>query len=102
MKLRRWRFGAAAGVLISAAAIAPPALCDPCEAIPTKGPMPAYLHHGATFSGPVVYVGDQRLHAKTIRRKIEEGVWIENRHYRRVPDSRVLIDVEGFKAWVEG
>jgi len=39
---------------------------------------------------------------KAIRRKIEEGVWIENRHYRRAPDNRVLIDVEGFKAWVEG
>lgn len=34
------------------------ALCDPCKAIPDHGPMPTYLQHGATFSGPVVYVGD--------------------------------------------
>ena len=31
---------------------------DPCRAIPDRGPMPSYLHRGAQFSGPVVYVGD--------------------------------------------
>lgn len=31
---------------------------DPCKAIPDRGPMPSYLHRGAHFSGPVVYVGD--------------------------------------------
>ena len=35
-----------------------PTLADPCKAIPDKGPMPAYLSPGATFSGRVVYVGD--------------------------------------------
>jgi endonuclease YncB( thermonuclease family) len=35
-----------------------PAHADPCKAIPDKGPMPAYLHRGAAFAGPVVYVGD--------------------------------------------
>ena len=39
---------------------------------------------------------------KAIRRKIEEGVWLENRHYRRAPDGHVLIDVEGVQQWVEG
>jgi endonuclease YncB( thermonuclease family) len=34
------------------------ALADPCKAIPDKGPLPAYLASGSTFSGPVVYVGD--------------------------------------------
>jgi micrococcal nuclease len=34
------------------------AAADPCEAIPRDGPMPVYLHKGATFSGPVPYVGD--------------------------------------------
>lgn len=36
-----------------AAVIATPTLADPCKAIPDRGPMPAYLHPGATFSGPV-------------------------------------------------
>lgn len=31
---------------------------------------------------------------KAVRRKIEEGVWIEGRHFRRAPDNRVLIDTD--------
>ena len=38
--------------------IASAAHADPCKAIPDRGPMPAYLYAGATFAGPVVYVGD--------------------------------------------
>lgn len=41
-----------------AAALATPALADPCKAIPDRGSMPSYLKRGATFSGPVSYVGD--------------------------------------------
>lgn len=37
---------------------ATPALADPCKAIPDRGPLPPYLSRGATFSGPVSYVGD--------------------------------------------
>ena len=44
--------------LAAALAIAGPALADPCKAIPDKGPMPAYLSKGRTFSGPVTYIGD--------------------------------------------
>lgn len=39
-------------------AVASAAHADPCEAIPDRGPMPAFLHKGARFAGPVVYVGD--------------------------------------------
>ncbi|WP_332654514.1 thermonuclease family protein [Brevundimonas sp.] len=35
-----------------------PAWADPCEAIPERGPMPAYLAFGATFSGAVSHVID--------------------------------------------
>lgn len=34
------------------------AVADPCKAMPDKGPMPAHLRSGKTFSGPVTYVGD--------------------------------------------
>lgn len=44
--------------LLGAMAVATIARADPCKAIPDRGPMPAYLHRGASFSGPVVYVGD--------------------------------------------
>lgn len=38
--------------------LATPALADPCKAIPDKGPMPSYLYRGATFTGPIGYIGD--------------------------------------------
>ena len=40
------------------ASVASYALADPCKAIPDKGPLPTQLSRGASFSGPVVYVGD--------------------------------------------
>lgn len=39
-------------------AVAGSALAGPCKAIPDRGPAPAWLSRGATFSGPVVYVAD--------------------------------------------
>ena len=39
---------------------------------------------------------------KAVRRKIEDGVWIANRHYRKAPDGHIMIDVRGFERWVEG
>lgn len=39
---------------------------------------------------------------KAIRRKIEEGVWLEGREYRRAPDGHILVDMEGYYRWVEG
>jgi hypothetical protein len=37
---------------------------------------------------------------KAIERKRHEGVWREGREYRRAPDGRILIDLEGYEAWV--
>lgn len=39
---------------------------------------------------------------KAVRRKIEEGVWILGKHYRKAPDGAILIDIQGFDRWVEG
>lgn len=39
---------------------------------------------------------------KAVYHKIEGGVWIESLQYRRAPDGRILIDVEGYERWVEG
>ena len=38
---------------------------------------------------------------KAIQRKIETGVWIEGHQYRRAPDGRVMVDLEGYAKWVE-
>jgi hypothetical protein len=37
-----------------------------------------------------------------IEGKIASGAWVEGREYRRAPDSRILVDIEGFEKWVEG
>lgn len=39
-------------------ALACPALADPCKAVPDRGPTPAHLRPGSTFSGRVVHVID--------------------------------------------
>ncbi|WP_174998278.1 excisionase [Burkholderia lata] len=41
------------------------------------------------------------LSQKAIRRKIEDGKWIEGREYRRSPDGGIFISVKGFANWVE-
>lgn len=39
---------------------------------------------------------------KAVRRKIEEGVWLEGKQYKRAPDGHILVDLEGYEKWVEG
>lgn len=38
---------------------------------------------------------------KAVERKIEDGVWVEGREYRRAPDRNILIDMKGYDRWVE-
>lgn len=33
--------------------------------------------------------------------KIDKGVWMEGREYRRAPDGHILIDILGYEKWVE-
>lgn len=40
--------------------------------------------------------------AKAIYIKINRGVWMEGKEYRRAPDNVVLVDVEGVERWVLG
>ncbi|MBW7902985.1 MAG: excisionase [Rhodocyclaceae bacterium] len=39
---------------------------------------------------------------KAVRRKIEEGVWLEGKQYVRAPDGHILVSMDGYYAWVEG
>lgn len=36
---------------------------------------------------------------KAIRRKIEDGRWLEHHEYVRAPDGSILIDQEGYELW---
>jgi hypothetical protein len=38
---------------------------------------------------------------KAVRRKIEEGHWLEGREFRRAPDGHILVDLTGYEKWVE-
>jgi hypothetical protein len=39
---------------------------------------------------------------KAVQRKIEEGKWIEGRHYRRAPDGHVTMNLQAYYRWVDG
>lgn len=39
---------------------------------------------------------------KAVERKIEDGVWVEGREWKKAPDGHRLISLEGYKRWVEG
>ena len=38
---------------------------------------------------------------KAVRRKIQEGVWIEGHEYKKAPDGHILIDLRGYETWAE-
>lgn len=37
---------------------------------------------------------------KAVRRKIEEGVWLQGRHYHKAPDGRITMDLQEYYRWV--
>ena len=78
---RRGRFERASKIAAVAALLAQPAFADPCTAIPDRGPSPAWLRHGATFAGPVVYVGDGDglCLASVPGREADKSTWAEVR-----------------------
>lgn len=41
------------------------------------------------------------LTEKAIRRKMQEGHWIEGREYRKGPDGRIYVSLQGVERWVE-
>lgn len=36
-----------------------------------------------------------------VRKRIERGVWLENREWRRGPDGRLYVDLKGLERWIE-
>jgi len=39
---------------------------------------------------------------KAVRRKIEDGIWVQGHHWRKAPDGRVSMDLQAYYNWVEG
>lgn len=50
------------------------------------------VHLAATLTG---------LTEKSIRRRIEEGRWLDGREYRRAPDGGIFVSMKGYSSWVE-
>lgn len=42
------------------------------------------------------------LSDRAIRRKIQEGKWVEGKQYRRSPDGGIFISLKGYQQWLEG
>ena len=38
---------------------------------------------------------------KAVRKKIENGIWLDGKEYKKSPDGRIVIDLEGYRRWVE-
>jgi hypothetical protein len=38
---------------------------------------------------------------KAVRRKLEDGVWIEGKHYKKAPDGRITMNLQEYYKWVE-
>ncbi|WP_414868567.1 excisionase [Pseudomonas sp. IT-347P] len=47
------------------------------------------------------FSGDSGYTEAAIRAKIADGTWGKDHVWRKAPDGRVLIDVDGYEAWVE-
>jgi hypothetical protein len=41
------------------------------------------------------------LSERAIRRKMQDGKWLEGREYRKSPDGGIFISIKGYMAWVE-
>ncbi|SFD03667.1 excisionase [Collimonas sp. OK412] len=39
---------------------------------------------------------------KAVRRKIEDGIWIQGKHYQKAPDGHITMNMQGYYKWVEG
>ncbi len=40
------------------------------------------------------------LSEEAIRKRLQRGIWVEGKQFRKAADGRVWIDTEGIEAWV--
>ncbi len=72
--------------------------------LPTKRPPP---QEEPVLVAPAPYVTIKMfalisgLTEKAIRRKMEDGKWVDGKEYRRSPDGGIFISIKGYQKWVE-
>lgn len=37
-----------------------------------------------------------------VRAKIKRGVWLHEKHWRKAPDNRIVLNVQAINAWMGG
>lgn len=68
---------------------------------PLAVPAPANAYPTAPYVTIPLAAALTGYSAKAIRRKIECGMWLEGREFRKAPDGHVLISIKGYQQWVE-
>lgn len=73
-----------------------------CDAAEAQSAVPKKPHVGPLAETVTVGLAAQALGLSeaAIRRKIQEGVWIEGRQYHRAPDKKIYIDLPQVTTWV--
>ena len=65
------------------------------------------MEHAAVAVTPARYVTVELaatitgLSEGAVRKRIERGIWLENREWRKGPDNRIWVDMKGVEKWVE-
>lgn len=48
-----------------------------------------------------VFAGLTGYSEKAVRRKIEDGVWLSGKHFKKAPDGRITMNLQEYYKWVE-
>lgn len=67
----------------------------------TYKPEPIVGAHPAPYVTVALAALITGLSERAIRRKMEDGKWLEGREYMRSPDGGIFISIKGYVAWVE-
>jgi hypothetical protein len=71
--------------------------------LPTSQPaQPVHRVASARYVTVKLYAQISGKSEGAIRKKIERGIWIEGKHYRRDREGCIWISTAGVEAWVEG
>lgn len=73
----------------------------PRPALPPQAPPPAINVAPARFVTIALASVITGLSAGAIRTKIARSIWLEGREFVRAPDGHLMIDLQGYEAWVQ-
>lgn len=78
----------------------PICFAEPASAEPAPQPPPVAVATARYVLLPLANV-ITGYSVKAMERKIERGEWVEGQVWRRAPDGRIHLDIEGYQRWVE-